>query len=112
MTHTDDHETALVRYASGSDDDADREAAAAAAQAAACDDCVAYLVQLFDQICALHDLAGSKMAEPGRPPLASLRRIDMLLDEVMILRGQGRPPAGGEGAGGTRAVSVGQDERS
>ncbi|HUH03709.1 MAG TPA: hypothetical protein VML75_17060 [Kofleriaceae bacterium] len=112
--HTEMHETTIVEHAFGHGE----EAAALAHQLADCADCLAYAVGIIDQMAALHDLARSRLAEANPPALASLKRIDLLLDDAMVLLAGGSDPsgsgAGGEhtekaGHGGRRSVPVGKE---
>ena len=106
----EDLKLALLQHLYGEDPEV---SAADLAQRLADDaDSLSYLVQLYDDTCALHDRARSKMAEAASG-LAALERIDMLLDDVMILLAHRDGGDGGElEAGGERAVPVGEGERA
>jgi hypothetical protein len=104
--HSEIHETAIIEHAFGTDE----EVAALAHQLAECPECLAYAVGIVDQIAALHDLARSRLAEASPPVLASLKRIDMLLDDAMVLLA-GRPDPSSSGAGGERTEKAGHGGR-
>lgn len=107
----DDVKIALLQHIYG--DDPEASAASLAQRVADDQHCLSYLMQLYDDTCALHDRARSKMAEAGQG-LAALERIDMLLDDVMILLAHRDGGGGGDEveAGGERAVSMGEGERA
>lgn len=104
--HSELHETAIIEHAFG----AGEEVADLAHQLAACPDCLAYAVGVVDQMSALHDLARSRLADASPPVLASLKRIDMLLDDAMVLLAEGSDPSG-SGAGGERTEKAGHGGR-
>jgi len=115
MSHSPAHEETILAHVFGTAPEPGDDAAPLAHQLADCDDCLAFAVGLFDDTCALHDLARSRMIEASPPRLGYLQRLDLLLDDVMILRAhRGEPPTSptsGE-EHGERAIPVGTSERS
>jgi hypothetical protein len=108
LSHTPEHEEELLAYAV----EAAGDHAALAQRLAACEDCLAYAVQVIEDLTALR--ARGRMGAAAAQP-ASVTRLDELLDDVMILLGPPEPPAGGQAEGSARdrrAVPVGGKRRT